>query len=303
MIYTCTLNPSVDYVVHVDELRVGELNRAVKTLTFPGGKGINVSRVLKRLGVDSTALGFIGGFTGEFIEKELGKESIVCDFVKVSGNTRINVKLKAGLETEINGQGPTVEAEHEMQLLEKVRSLTENDMIVLAGSVPSSMSSDVYAKICDGAKKRNAKVVVDTSGPALKSLLTWKPFLAKPNHKELGELFDTTFQSKDEIMVYGRRLVELGVENVIVSMAGNGAFYFNKEMTLFAEAPRGTVKNSVGAGDSMVAGFLAAYMSRKSLEEAFAYSVASGSATAFSEDLCTKDRVEQLVREVNVTRF
>ncbi|WP_017434217.1 1-phosphofructokinase [Saccharococcus caldoxylosilyticus] len=303
MIYTCTLNPSVDYVVHVDELRVGELNRAVKTLTFPGGKGINVSRVLKRLGVDSTALGFIGGFTGEFIEKELGKENIVCDFVKVPGNTRINVKLKAGLETEINGQGPTVEAEHEVRLLEKIRSLTENDIIVLAGSVPSSMSSDVYEKICDEAKKRNAKVVVDTSGPALKALLAHKPFFAKPNHKELAELFGTSFQAKEEIIAYGRRLVEMGVENVIVSMAGDGAFYFNRAVTLFAKAPQGTVKNSVGAGDSMVAGFLAAYTSGKSLEEAFAYSVASGSATAFSEDLCTKERVDQLLNEVNVMRF
>jgi 1-phosphofructokinase len=303
MIYTCTFNPSVDYIVHVDKLRIGELNRAVKTLTFPGGKGINVSRVLKRLGIESTALGFIGGFTGAFIIEQLQNENITCDFVKVPGNTRINVKLKSGKETEVNGQGPMIQPEHEAEFMKKIRALTENDIVVLAGSIPSSLSPDVYEKIIDEAKKAKAKVVVDTSGPALKSLLMRKPFLAKPNHKELAELFDTTFHSKDEIMVYGRRLVELGVENVIVSMAGNGAFYFNKEMTLFAEAPKGTVKNSVGAGDSMVAGFLAAYTSGKSLEEAFEYSVASGSATAFSEDLCTKDRVEQLVHEVNVTRF
>jgi 1-phosphofructokinase len=303
MIYTCTFNPSVDYIVHVDELRIGELNRAVKTLTFPGGKGINVSRVLKRLGVESTALGFIGGFTGAFIIEQLQSENIACDFVEVPGNTRINVKLKSGKETEINGQGPMIQPEHEAEFMKKIRALTENDIVVLAGSIPSSLSPDVYEKIIDEAKKAKAKVVVDTSGPALKSLLMRKPFLAKPNHKELAELFDTAFHSKDEIMVYGRRLVELGVENVIVSMEGNGAFYFNKEMTLFAEAPKGTVKNSVGAGDSMVAGFLAAYTTGKSLEEAFAYSVASGSATAFSEDLCTKDHVEQLVHEVNVMRF
>jgi 1-phosphofructokinase len=303
MIYTCTFNPSVDYIVHVDGLRIGELNRAVKTLTFPGGKGINVSRVLKRLGVESTALGFIGGFTGAFISEQLQSENIACDFVEVPGNTRINVKLKSGKETEINGQGPMIQPEHEAEFMKKIRALTENDIVVLAGSIPSSLSPDVYEKIIDEAKKAKAKVVVDTSGPALKSLLMRKPFLAKPNHKELAELFDTAFHSKDEIMVYGRRLVELGVENVIVSMEGNGAFYFNKEMTLFAEAPKGTVKNSVGAGDSMVAGFLAAYTTGKSLEEAFAYSVASGSATAFSEDLCTKDHVEQLVHEVNVMRF
>ncbi|SFA40475.1 fructose-1-phosphate kinase [Parageobacillus thermantarcticus] len=303
MIYTCTLNPSVDYIVHVDELRLGELNRAVKTLTFPGGKGINVSRVLKRLGVESTALGFIGGFTGSFIIEQLQNENIACDFVEVPGNTRINVKLKSGTETEINGQGPMMEPEHEEALIKKLQALTENDVVVLAGSVPSSLSPDVYEKIIDEAKKAKAKVVVDTSGPVLKQLLARKPFLAKPNHKELAELFETSFHSQDEIMVYGRRLAELGVENVIVSMAGNGAFYFNKEITLFAEAPKGTVKNSVGAGDSMVAGFLAAYTSGKSLEEAFAYSVASGSATAFSEDLCTKDYVEQLIREVNVICF
>ncbi|GCD82825.1 1-phosphofructokinase [Parageobacillus thermoglucosidasius] len=303
MIYTCTLNPSVDYIVHVDELRVGELNRAVKTLTFPGGKGINVSRVLKRLGVESTALGFIGGFTGSFIIEQLQNENIACDFVEVPGNTRINVKLKSGTETEINGQGPVIEPKYEEALIKKMQALTENDVVVLAGSVPSSSSPGIYEQIIDEAKKRKAKVVVDTSGQALKQLLARKPFLAKPNHKELAELFETSLHSKDEIIVYGRRLVELGVENVIVSMAGNGAFYFNKEMALFAEAPKGTVKNSVGAGDSMVAGFLAAYTSGKSVEEAFAYSVASGSATAFSEDLCTKDRVEQLVHEVNIMRF
>jgi 1-phosphofructokinase len=303
MIYTCTLNPSVDYIVHIDELRIGELNRAVKTLTFPGGKGINVSRVLKRLGIESTALGFIGGFTGAFIIEQLQNENIACDFVEVPGNTRINVKLKSGKETEINGQGPVIQPEHETEFMEKIRALTENDIVVLAGSVPSSLSPDVYEKIIDEAKKVKAKVVVDTSGPALKSLLARNPFLAKPNHKELAELFETSFHSKDEIMVCGRRLVELGVENAIVSLAGDGAFYFNKEMTLFAEAPKGTVKNSVGAGDSMVAGFLAAYTNGKSLEEAFAYSVASGSATAFSEDLCTKDLVEQLAHEVYVTRF
>jgi 1-phosphofructokinase len=303
MIYTCTLNPSVDYIVHIDELRIGELNRAVKTLTFPGGKGINVSRVLKRLGIESTALGFIGGFTGAFIIEQLQNENIACDFVEVPGNTRINVKLKSGKETEINGQGPVIQPEHETEFMEKIRALTENDIVVLAGSVPSSLSPDVYEKIIDEAKKVKAKVVVDTSGPALKSLLARNPFLAKPNHKELAELFETSFHSKDEIMVCGRRLVELGVENAIVSLAGDGAFYFNKEMTLFAEAPKGTVKNSVGAGDSMVAGFLAAYTNGKSVEEAFAYSVASGSATAFSEDLCTKDLVEQLAHEVYVTRF
>lgn len=302
MIYTCTLNPSVDYVMKVDDFRIGELNRATHTVIFPGGKGINVSRVLKRLGVDNTALGFIGGFTGAFIEQALNRENIRFDFVKVPGDTRINIKLKSGEETEINGQGPTIFPEFADELMRKIQSLQPDDVLVLAGSIPSSLPSDFYGKIVKTAKEANVKVVVDTSGPALKQLIEVKPFLIKPNHKELGELFDTVLHSKADAIVYGRRLVELGVENVIVSMAGDGAFFFNKEVTLFAEAPKGVVRNSVGAGDSMVAGFLAAYTSGKSVESAFAYSVATGSATAFSEDLCTKEKVEQLIHEVKVTR-
>ncbi|QIZ67878.1 1-phosphofructokinase [Geobacillus subterraneus] len=303
MIYTCTLNPSVDYVVHVDELRVGELNRAMKTLTFPGGKGINVSRVLKRLGVDSTALGFAGGFTGAFIESELRKEEIACDFVHVPGQTRINVKLKAGLETEINGQGPAIASEDAAQLTAKIEALSADDVLVLAGSVPPSLPADVYEQLAAETVKRQARLVIDTSGPALRSLLACRPFLVKPNHHELAELFGVSALTKEEVVIYGRRLTEMGICHVIVSMGGDGAFYFGKEAALFAEAPKGTVKNSVGAGDSMVAGFLAAYAGGKPIAEAFAYSVAAGSATAFSEDLCTKEEVETLVGRVRVVRL
>ncbi|MBB6284249.1 1-phosphofructokinase [Geobacillus subterraneus] len=303
MIYTCTLNPSVDYVVHVDELRVGELNRALKTSIFPGGKGINVSRVLKRLGVDSTALGFAGGFTGQFIEEELQKEGIRCDFVHVSGQTRINVKLKAGLETEINGQGPAITSEDAAQLTAKVQALSAGDVLVLAGSVPPSLPADVYEQLAAETVKRQARLVIDTSGPALRTLIACRPFLVKPNHYELAELFGVSALTKEEVVIYGRRLTEMGIRHVIVSMGGDGAFYFGKEATLFAEALKGTVKNSVGAGDSMVAGFLAAQESGKSIEEAFAYSVAAGSATAFSEDLCTREEVETLVGRVHVVRL
>lgn len=303
MIYTCTFNPSVDYVVHVDELRIGELNRALKTMTFPGGKGINVSRVLKRLGVDSVALGFVGGFTGEFIEAELRKEGIVSDFVRVSGQTRINVKLKAGRETEINGQGPSIADEDIIQLLAKIRTMAAGDVLVLAGSVPSSLPPDVYGQIAAEASRQGGKVAVDTSGPALRALLANRPFLVKPNHHELAELFGVSTPTREDIVTYGRRLVEMGIEHVIVSMAGDGAFYFSEEATLFAEAPQGTVKNSVGAGDSMVAGFLAAHADGKAVEEAFVCSVAAGSATAFSEDLCTKDEVETIARRVRIMRL
>ncbi|MFC0296296.1 1-phosphofructokinase [Geobacillus jurassicus] len=303
MIYTCTLNPSVDYIVHLDELHVGELNRSVKTFTFPGGKGINVSRVLKRLGVDSTALGFIGGFTGGFIESELRNEGIACDFVHVLGQTRINVKLKAGRETEINGEGPMIANDDAAQLMEKIGALSAEDVLVLAGSAPMSLSVDVYEQLAAEAVKRRVRLVVDTSGPALEALLACRPFLAKPNHHELAELFGAAALTKEEIIPYGRRLVERGVEHVIVSMGGAGAFYFGQEAVLCAEAPKGTVKNSVGAGDSMVAGFLAAWANGTSIEEAFAYSVAAGSATAFSEDLCTKEEVEALVERVRVVRL
>ncbi|AKU25346.1 phosphofructokinase [Geobacillus sp. LC300] len=303
MIYTCTLNPSVDYIVHLDELHVGELNRSVKTFTFPGGKGINVSRVLKRLGVDSTALGFVGGFTGGFIESELRKEGIACDFVHVPGQTRINVKLKAGRETEINGEGPAIADDDAAQLIAKIGALSAGDVLVLAGSAPTSLPADMYERLAARAVKRRVRLVVDTSGPALGALLACRPFLAKPNHHELAELFGVAMVTREDIVLYGRRLVEKGVEHLIVSMGGDGAFYFNEETALFAEAPKGAVKNSVGAGDSMVAGFLAAQANGKSIEEAFAYSVAAGSATAFSEDLCTKEEVEALVDRVHIVHL
>ncbi|MED5051583.1 1-phosphofructokinase [Anoxybacillus rupiensis] len=303
MIYTCTLNPSVDYIVEVDHFQIGELNRALSATTFPGGKGINVSRVLRRLGVPNTALGFIGGFTGAFIEHELQRENIQFDFVKVPEDTRINIKLKSGKETEINGKGPTISFDSQKEMLKKIQCLRPDDFLVLAGSIPSSLSVRFYEQIMDVAKKAQVKVIVDTSGPALKRLMNDQPFLMKPNHRELGELFDTVFHSKREAAIYGRRLVEWGVKHVIVSLAGEGALFFDKETALFAEAPKGAVRNSVGAGDSMVAGFLAAYTSGKSVEESFAYSVASGSATAFSQDLCTKENVERLLDQVKIMRI
>jgi 1-phosphofructokinase len=302
MIYTCTLNPSVDYIVEVEHFQVGELNRATKAATFPGGKGINVSRVLKRMGIDSTALGFIGGFTGIFIESELKKEEIHTDFIRVNGDSRINIKLKSGEETEINAQGPAILREHREQLMNKIRLLQKQDYFVFAGSISQSVSVDFVSAMILEAKKNGVKIVVDTSGPSLQRLIQHQPFLIKPNRHELEELFGTEISSQNDIISYGRKLVELGVENIIVSMAGEGAFFFNKEKTLFATAPKGIVKNSVGAGDSMVAGFLAAYLNEREIEKVFQYSVAAGSATAFSEDLCTKDKVEQLLHEVKVTQ-
>ncbi|WP_342044184.1 1-phosphofructokinase [Bacillus sp. OTU530] len=302
MIYTCTLNPSIDYIVELDSIQLGDLNRAKRTEQYPGGKGINVSRVLKRLGVENTALGFIGGFTGEFIREELSKELVNHDFVKANGTTRINVKLKSGDETEINGQGPTIEIEQINELLQKVEAMNEGDIFVLAGSLPSSVPADFYKTLAAAARARGVKIVADTSGPALQEIIEEKLFLIKPNHHELGELFETTITSKEESIAYAKRLVESGIQNVIVSMAGAGALLITNHKILYANAPKGTVKNSVGAGDSTIGGFLAAYTKGKALEECFRYGVASGSATAFSSDLCTKEEVEKLLPEITITQ-
>lgn len=303
MIYTCTLNPSIDYVVELDSIQLGDLNRAKRTEQYPGGKGINVSRVLKRLGVDNTALGFIGGFTGEFIREELSKELVNHDFVKANGTTRINVKLKSGDETEINGQGPTIETQQINELLQKVEAMNEGDIFVLAGSLPASVPADFYKTLAAAARARGVKIVADTSGPALQEIIEEKLFLIKPNHHELGELFETTISSKEESIAYAKRLVASGIENVIVSMAGAGALLITNHKILYANAPKGTVKNSVGAGDSTIGGFLAAYTQGKALEECFRYGVASGSATAFSSDLCTKEEVEKLLPEITITQL
>ncbi|OCA82750.1 1-phosphofructokinase [Pseudobacillus wudalianchiensis] len=303
MIYTCTLNPAIDYVVHLDRFEPGELNRALSTSKFAGGKGINVSRVLTRFGAENTALGFLGGFTGDFIINELDKEGIRHRFIRVAEDTRINVKVKAGKETEINGQGPTVTLKESEQFKALVERLNEGDILLLAGSVLSCLPKNYYTQLMELAKERGIKVAVDTSGPVLKELLQHKPFFIKPNHHELGELFQTSIQSKEQAIHLAKKLMEKGIENVIISMAGEGALFVNKDIVLSAKPPQGQVKNSVGAGDSMVAGFLAGYVKGKPMQEAFRFSVAAGSATAFSEDLCTKEKAEQLYSEVQISEI
>ncbi|MEK4031065.1 MULTISPECIES: 1-phosphofructokinase [Bacillaceae] len=303
MIYTCTLNPAIDYIVHLEHLETGTLNRAVSTAKFAGGKGINVSRVLTRFGAENTALGFLGGFTGEFIIDELNKEGIHHQFIRIAQDTRINVKVKAGNETEINGQGPTVTLEESEQFKDLIKQLNKGDILLLAGSVLSSLPEDYYVLLMKIAQERGIKIAVDTSGPILKKLLAHKPFLIKPNHHELGELFQTDIQSREQAVVLAKQLVSEGVEHVMVSMAGEGALFVNKDVVLSAKPPQGQVKNSVGAGDSMVAGFLAGYAKGAAIEEAFRFSVAAGSATAFSEDLCTREKAEKLCSEVQISKL
>lgn len=300
MIYTLTLNPSVDYIVKLDSFQLGELHRTESETKFPGGKGINVSRVLKQMETNSKALGFIGGFTGAYIEQFLEKENIETDFVKVVEDSRINIKLKTGQETEINAKGPDISETAFGLLKDKICQLDADDLLVLAGSIPGSLPKTTYEELVKISKETGAQFVVDAEGDLLKKVLKFKPFLIKPNHHELGELFDTVISSPEEVIPFGKKLVSMGAENVIVSLADQGAVFINKDSTLLANVPKGKVKNSVGAGDSMVAGFLAAYERTGDLIEAFRYSVASGSATAFSLGLCTKDQVAELIPQVQI---
>jgi 1-phosphofructokinase len=303
MIYTVTLNPSLDYIVEVEDLTLGDLNRTKNESKFPGGKGINVSRLLKRMGVPSKALGFVGGFTGLYIKNYLQMEDIETKFVEVHEDTRINVKLKSNSETEVNAKGPNITEADFKKLQDQISQLTSEDILVLAGSIPSSMESSTYEILVSICHQNKTKFVVDAEGELLKKVLPYNPFLIKPNHHELGELFNTSFSTVEEVVPYARKLVEMGAENVIVSLAGEGAVLVNSEVAFLSNVPKGEVKSSVGAGDSMVAGFLAKYEETKEIEEAFRYSVASGSATAFSIGLATKEKIETLYTNVNITKF
>lgn len=303
MIYTVTLNPSVDYIVHVEDFAVGGLNRSTYDQKYPGGKGINVSRLLKRHGVESKALGFIGGFTGKYIQDFLQNEQLQTAFHEVSEDTRINVKLKTGEETEINGLGPSITEAQFESFLSQFSSLTEGDVVVLAGSIPSSLPHNTYERIAEVCQEQGVRVVLDISGEALKKAADMKPFLMKPNHHELGEMFETSISSAAEAIPYGKKLLEQGAEHVIVSMAGDGALLFSKKGIYQSNVPKGTLVNSVGAGDSVVAGFLAGVSKGLSIEESFKLGVTSGSATAFSEELGTKELVDTLLPQVKVTRI
>ncbi|MEC1262300.1 1-phosphofructokinase [Bacillus swezeyi] len=300
MIYTVTLNPSVDYIVHVEEFSLGGLNRSVYDTKYPGGKGINVSRVLNRHHVPSKVLGFIGGFTGGYIKSFLEEEKLETAFHEVNGDTRINVKLKTGDETEINGQGPSISDEDFAAFLDQFSAMKEGDIVVMAGSIPASLPQDTYEKIAETCSQQNVRVVVDISGEALLKAAQMRPLLMKPNHHELGEMFGTTITSAEEAVPYGKKLIEQGAENAIVSMAGEGALLFTKDGVYHANVPKGKLINSVGAGDSVVAGFLAGIEKQLDIKEAFRLGVASGSATAFSEELGTEELVHKLLPEVQV---
>ncbi|MBE7679535.1 MULTISPECIES: 1-phosphofructokinase [Paenibacillus] len=303
MIYTITLNPSIDYIVEVDDLKLGGLNRMNRDLKLPGGKGINVSRVLNQLGAGNTAIGFLGGFTGRFINDKLQEDQIQTDFVTIADDTRINIKLKHGDETEINGLGPAIREEEAAQLLQKLSSLQKGDIVVLSGSIPPSLGTDFYDRLIQVCKQTGAEFVIDTTGPALMEALVHKPLLVKPNHHELAELFGVTIETREELVLYGRKLLEAGAKQVLISMAGDGALLITGSDVYHASVPKGKVKNSVGAGDSMIGGFVGTYVLHGDILEAFRTGVASGSATAFSDDLATREFIEQLRGEVTITKL
>ncbi|PKM59654.1 MAG: 1-phosphofructokinase [Firmicutes bacterium HGW-Firmicutes-4] len=300
MIFTVTFNPSLDYVVGLDSFREGEVNRSEWEQLYPGGKGINVSMVLKNLDIRNIALGFIGGFTGKEIQRRVKEFGCYTDFVKLkSGNSRINVKIKAGKESEINGQGPEISKKELNQLFHKLTFIENGDMLVLAGSIPTALPEDTYEKIMKFLENRGVKIVVDATGELLLRVVKYQPFLIKPNNHELGEMFGVTLNGREDIIIYAKRLQEMGARNVLVSMAGEGAILVDENGNIAEmKPPEGVVKNSVGAGDSMVAGFIAGYLKNRNYREAFQMGVAAGSASAFSETLATREEVQKLLEKI-----
>ena len=303
MIYTLTLNPSLDYIVDVEDFQTGKTNRTASEEILPGGKGLNVSMVLDHLGIESTALGFLAGFTGEEIARRITGTKIYSDFIKVSrGMSRINLKLRTIDGTEINGAGPAIAEKDISLLLSKLDSIQEGEILVLAGSVPPALPEDIYRQIMLRVKASGAKVIVDTTGEKLLSVLPEKPFLVKPNNHELGDIFGVKLETRREVLPWALKLKELGAENVIVSLAGEGAVMVSGDGDIFeAPAPEGRLINAVGAGDAMVAGFLAGSLLGDA-EKAFRMAVAAGSASAFSQHLATKEAIEDLCRNVDIRK-
>ena len=293
MIYTVTFNPSLDYIVSVNDFQLGLTNRTDSELILPGGKGINVSTILMNLGIDSTAFGFAAGFTGEEIIREVEAMGIRSDFIKIdSGISRINLKLKNIDGTEINGSGPEISEEKIEELLRKLDILGEGDILVLAGSIPASMPADMYSTIMERLQHKNVTFIVDATKDLLINVLKYKPFLIKPNNHELGELFDVKLTTREEVIPYGKKLQKQGARNVLISMAGEGAVLVAEDGSVYeAPAPKGTLVNAVGAGDSMVAGFTAGWIEKKDYRHAFYMGVSAGSASAFSEMLATKEEL------------
>ena len=305
MIYTVTLNPSIDYVIKVDKLTTGNINRVNEEQVYPGGKGINVTRILKSLDNDNIALGFVSGFTGDYIINSLQELNLKSDFIKVKeGFTRINVKVKSEEETEINGQGPKISEEELNQFYKVIDKLVDGDILILSGSIPSCLDERLYESIMKKVEDRDIKVIVDATKNLLLNVLKYKPFLIKPNNHELAEMFNVELNSTEDVVFYARKLKEMGAQNVLISMGKDGALLVTENDEIFASSvAKGEVVNSVGAGDSMVAGFIAGYLKSNSYEEALRLGAASGGATAFSSDLATREFIDKLVDEIKIEKI
>lgn len=297
MVYTVTFNPAIDYVVHVDDMEPGMTNRTKSEEIYFGGKGINVSIVLKELGITSKALGFVAGFTGKAIEEGMQDMGVDTDFVTLeSGNSRINVKIKSKEETELNAQGPRISESAINEIFDKLSKLEDGDTLVLAGSIPNTLPADIYEKILASLQDKEIKFVVDATGDLLLNVLKYKPFLIKPNNHELGEMFKTEIKNNDDVIKYATKLRELGARNVLISMAGDGAILIDENDEVHhLGVCKGTVKNSVGAGDSMVAGFIAG-SSTGDYEYALKLGTATGGATAFSDGLAKRADIDALLK-------
>lgn len=305
MIYTVTLNPSLDYFVTVNHFELGKTNRTASEQILPGGKGLNVSMVLKNLGIENTALGFAAGFVGREIVNRIEAMGIQANLnMLAEGNSRINVKIKNIEGTEINGQGPSVSAEELERLMGTIQNMQAGDYLVLAGSIPGSVSDSIYKDMMTKVANKGIEVVVDATGELLKQVLPYKPFLIKPNDHELGALFGVELRERAEVLPYAKKLQEAGARNVLVSMAGKGAVLVAEDGTVLEmDAPKGELRNGVGAGDSMVAGFLCGWLETGKYEQAFKMGVCAGSASAFSDNLATREDVEGLLEQMEAEQY
>lgn len=301
MIYTITFNPALDYISQVENFEIGRVNRTKTEKILPGGKGLNVSMVLKNLGIENTAFGFIAGFTGDELKKEIEERKIKTDFIKVKkGFTRINIKISSNEETALNGNGPQITEENIKELYEKIQKINKEDMVILSGNIPKGINNNIYEIICKKLKEKEINFIVDATQELLINVLKYEPFLIKPNKEELEETFNVKIETKEEIEIYAKKLQLMGARNVLISLGGDGAILVTTEGKIyFSNAPKGKVVNTVGAGDSMVAGFVAGYKQHGNLEKAFKMGIATGSASAFSMNLATAQEVDNLLKEIN----
>ncbi|CCF26458.1 1-phosphofructokinase [Leuconostoc citreum] len=303
MIYTVTLNPSLDYITRLTHLKLGETNRSDSQIMYPGGKGINVSRLLAHLAIANTAWGFLGGYTGQHLQATLSESHIHQNFTTIAGNTRINIKIKAAEETEINATGPHISDDEVALFLSHFDVLTAQDIVILSGSVPKNLNDTIYQKMLDKIQERQAAFVIDTTGEQLQLALRRQPLLVKPNRAELAQLYQVSLTQPKEVIRWGQQLLKDGARYAIVSLAGDGAILFTTTGQYFAQPVVGKVANSVGAGDSMIAGFVGTWLTTGDVMASFRMAVASGTATAFSDDIATQEKINAVYEQVIVTPY